>query len=204
MARAVEPPSDPRRPRAVARESTTGVGPFPPEVETDRLLLRRWETGDADWFAAVNAQREVVRFVNEGVPFTPAESRVVSARISEHWEQFGFGLWAVRDRATGAALGFAGVCHPLWLPDWAGEVEVGWRLRREAWGHGFATEAGHLALAAGFEALGLERIVAFVHPENRASVAVTQRLGMGPAGRIAHPFRDHELDVFEARRPAGG
>ena len=93
-------------------------------------------------------------------------------------------------------IGFAGVCHPGWLPGWERTVEVGWRLRRDAWGHGYATEAGRAGLAYGLERLGLPEIVAFIHPRNHRSAAVAARLGLELRERIPHPQRPHDLDVF--------
>ena len=96
-------------------------------------------------------------------------------------------------------LGFAGICHPLWFPAWAKRVEVGWRLRVDAWGSGYATEAGGEALRVGFDHLGLEEIYAFVHPDNHRSAAVSERLGMTLEERVRHPDRPHDLDVYVAR-----
>ena len=97
--------------------------------------------------AAVNADAEVMEFINDGVPLTRVESGIGSDRVAEHWRTYGFGLWAVIEKAGERMIGFAGVCHPLWLPGWERTVEVGWRLHRDAWGHGYATEAGRAGLA---------------------------------------------------------
>lgn len=169
------------------------------DPETERLRLMRWTRAHAIGLAAVNANAEVMRFLNGGVPLTRVESRLVSDRVLEHWKTYGFGLWAVVERESEKMVGFAGICHPLWFPGWAAKVEVGWRLRRDAWGRGYAGEAGREALRVGFEDRGLAEIVAFVHTENHRSAAVARRIGMTHEDRVPHPDRPHELDVFVAR-----
>jgi RimJ/RimL family protein N-acetyltransferase len=171
---------------------------FMRDGDTERLSLLRWRREHAPGLADVNASPEVMRFLNGGTPLTRVESTMVSDRVLRHWDDYCFGLWAVVEKGGGRMIGFAGICHPLWFPDWADGVEVGWRLHVDAWGQGFATEAGREALAAGFER-GLTEIVAFVHPENHRSAAVAARLGMTHEDRVLHPDRPHELDVFVAR-----
>src|SRR5213592_3265177 len=95
-----------------------------PDVYTGRLDLRRWESGDAAGLAELNGDPEVVEFVNDGVPFTRAESRLVSQKIAEHWTDYGFGLWSARRSGEQDLLGFIGVCPPLWFPECAHMVEV--------------------------------------------------------------------------------
>lgn len=165
-------------------------------VETDRLRLERWNRREhAAGLAEVNADPEVMRFVNAGAPFTRVQSRVQSDRVADHWRTYGFGLWAVIEKATGAMLGFAGLAHPLWLPGWERSVEVGWRLHRAAWGRGYATEAGRAALDYGFGPLQLGEIVALIHPDNDRSLAVASRLGLELRDRVRHPLRHEELTV---------
>jgi len=100
-------------------------------------------------------------------------------------------------------LGFVGLSHPRWFPALAPAVEVGWRLRREAWGKGFATEGGQAALEHGFDRLGLSEVIALVHPENARSAGVAERLGMRPRDEVPHPWRPHRLVVYATGRPAG-
>ena len=167
------------------------------DTEADRLRLERWDhDAHASRLAEVNADPEVCRFVGDGTAVPRAESDELSARIAWHWEHYGFGLWAVVVKESGAMIGFAGLCHPLWFPEMAERVEVGWRLRRDAWGHGYATEGGRAALQAGFGTLGLAEVVAFVHPANERSLAVTRRLGMAEEAELQHPARDHTVKIL--------
>ena len=169
------------------------------DATTERLLLERWAPEHAPALAAVNARPEVMRFLNGGTPLTRAESDGVSERVAEHWADYGFGLWAVIVRESGRVVGFAGICHPLWFPAHAREVEVGWRLHPDVWGRGYATEAGREGLRAGFRERGLREIMALVHPDNHRSAAVAERLGMVCERRLPHPDRPHEMDVYMAR-----
>jgi RimJ/RimL family protein N-acetyltransferase len=175
------------------------------DVDTERLRLARWRHREhAAGLADANAEAAVMRYLNGGTPLTRAESDAVSRRVQAHWETHGFGLWAAVERATGRMIGFVGVCHPTWFPAWAHTVEVGWRLHPDAWGRGLATEAARQALRSGFERRGLEEIVAFVHPENRRSEAVTARLGMKRSEQVAHPDHGHAMNVFRIRREDRG
>jgi RimJ/RimL family protein N-acetyltransferase len=117
------------------------------------------------------------------------ESDALVERIEAGFEANGFGLWALEVRATGEFIGFAGLDVPEFEAHFTPAVEIGWRLARSAWGHGYATEAGRAALAYGFEQAGLEEIVSFTTVANRRSRAVMERLGMShdPADDFDHP-----------------
>jgi RimJ/RimL family protein N-acetyltransferase len=164
--------------------------------DTERLNLRRWDGAHADEFAEMNADPEVMRFLNGGVGLSREESNEVSDHIAAHWEDYGFGLWAAIERSSGEMIGFLGICHPLWHPQHVEAVEVGWRLRRRAWGRGYATEGARASLEAGFGELGLDQILAFVHPQNGRSRAVMRRLGMTFLAAEEHPTRHHAMLVF--------
>jgi RimJ/RimL family protein N-acetyltransferase len=174
-------------------------------AQTERLRLERWShDAHGEGFAVMNAQPEVLRYLGGGSGMTRAESDAASAHIAAHWDAYGFGLWAAIERATGEMLGFVGLCHPLWWPAMIERVEVGWRLRREAWGAGYATEGARAALRAGFETLGLAEIVSFVDRGNERSLAVTRRLGMSVEGDVPHPSRaDTTVTILSTAAPAG-
>ena len=104
-------------------------------------------------------------------------------------ERQGWGLWAPEHRATGRFLGFTGLARPTFKAPFTPAVEIGWRLSRTAWGHGFATEAARAAAAFAFDELGLEELVSFTAEPNARSRAVMRRLGMrhDPADDFDHP-----------------
>jgi RimJ/RimL family protein N-acetyltransferase len=172
-------------------------------IDTGRLRLERWDhAAHGPGLAEVNAQPEVNRFVSAAAaPMPRDESDALSERIGAHWETYGFGLWAAMARESGQMIGFVGLCHPLWWPAMSERVEVGWRLRTEAWGQGYATEGARAALIAGFALLELPEIVAFVHPENERSLAVCRRLGMVEEAELPHPSRDHPVKILRTSAP---
>lgn len=174
---------------------------YPELLTTERLVLHRWRAPEhTAALAAVNADPEAVRFLNAGVPYTPEESARQSERFAAHWDRCGFGLWAIE--AEGDVVGFTGICHPGWFPEYAHEFEAGWRLHPAAWGKGYATEAGHAALAAAFTQLEPERIVALIDEGNDASTAVATRLGMRLDHTVADPHGSGLLLVYAAASPA--
>ena len=113
-------------------------------------------------------------------------------RIEAHWDSHGWGLWAVEVPDVAAFVGYVG----LWPADYVepGMVEVGWRLAREHWGHGYATEAAREGLRFGFETIGLPEIVSFTVPQNERSRRVMERIGLvrDPAADFDHPRVDRE------------
>jgi RimJ/RimL family protein N-acetyltransferase len=154
------------------------------ELETPRLILRRWREGDRDPFAALNADPAVMEhFVS---PLTRQESDDFVDGIEAHFDAHGWGLWAVEVKATTEFAGFIG----LWSPNWDPSLtEIGWRLAREHWGQGYATEGARAAIDDGFDRLGLEEIVSFTTVGNVRSQRVMQKLGMtrDPADDFDHP-----------------
>ena len=143
-------------------------------LETPRLLLRRFTSRDLDDFALMNADPDVMRYIGDGKPQTRAQTQMRLNAVLDHWEHRGFGLCAVIDKSTRAFIGFCG----LQYLDNTAEIEVGYRLARRFWGMGLATEAAGASLRYGFQELGLERIVAVVHPQNVASQSVVEKIGL--------------------------
>jgi RimJ/RimL family protein N-acetyltransferase len=100
-------------------------------------------------------------------------------------------------------VGFCGLTRPAWGGTKVqAEIEVGWRLRREAWGHGYATEAARAALDVAWGPLGLDRAIALIHPDNERSLAVAERLGMRVVGTTVHQPTRWRVLVLRADRPA--
>ncbi|MBO3089191.1 GNAT family N-acetyltransferase [Cellulomonas dongxiuzhuiae] len=153
-----------------------------PERRTTRLVMRQWTDADLEPFAALNADPEVMEHFP--APLTREASDALAARARAGLEANGWGLWAVE--VDGRFAGFTGLARPAWDPSL---VEVGWRLARWAWGHGYATEAARAALAVGFEEVGLTEIVSFTAVGNERSRAVMRRIGMtrDPADDFDYP-----------------
>jgi RimJ/RimL family protein N-acetyltransferase len=157
-------------------------------IRTERLLLRRWREADRQPFAAMNADPAVVEHLQG--PMSRERSDDFVDRIEAHWDARGWGLWAVEVPDVAPFIGYVG----LWPADYvtSGMVEVGWRLAREHWGHGYATEAARAALEYGFTTVGLAEIVSFTVPRNERSLRVMERIGLvrDPNGDFDHPRVD--------------
>lgn len=123
------------------------------ELRTPRLRLRRWRAEDEAPMAAINADPTVTEFLN--LVMDAAATAAFLRRIEEHWDEHGFGRWAVEPLTgplAGEMIGFVGVAYPTFLPELASRPELGWRLARESWGSGYATEAALLARDDAFTA----------------------------------------------------
>ncbi len=177
-----------------------------PRLQTPRLTLRRWRSGDREPFAAINADPRVMEHFL--APLSRGQSDELIERIEHGFDEHGFGLWALEVRGGGELIGLTGLSVPEFEAGFTPAVEVGWRLAATAWGQGYATEAARAALGFGFERCGLEEVVSFTSAGNRRSRAVMERIGMRrdaegdfdhpwiPAG---HPLRRHVL--YRVRAP---
>jgi RimJ/RimL family protein N-acetyltransferase len=166
-----------------------------PILLTERLRLRSFRAGDLDDYAAMYADREVLRYLACGMePWDLGRCWRHMAFTLGHWPLRHCGMWAVEDRETGAFLGSIGFAEPA---GWPG-CELAWALARRWWGYGYATEGARAALAYAFTVLGKERVVSLIHPENRASIRVAERIGERLQGRIHHLGR--EMLCFDIER----
>ena len=154
-------------------------------IRTERLVMRRWLDSDRAPFAALNADLETMRFFPRTLD--RAASDALIDRIETLFDQQGYGLWALESARTGEFIGFTGLNPmPGGVPG-AGGVEIGWRLARHAWHHGYATEAASAALAVAFDGIGLNEIWSMTAVLNEPSQAVMRRLGLTEAARFSHP-----------------
>ena len=140
---------------------------------TERLLLRPFREEDLEPWAALNADPAVTEYLGE--PLSRDECDRIAVAVNERYAADGFGFLAVERRTDGAFLGAAGLSREQWYPE---DLEIGWRLAREYWGQGYATEAAASWLDHGFTTMGLPRIIAVTDTPNHRSIAVMRRLGM--------------------------
>ncbi len=169
-------------------------------------MLRRWRPSHLEALAELHADPEVMATL-AAAPFTKEQSDRFARHQELGFEHFGHSMWAL-ELASGELIGAAGLTAVIFEAPFTPAVDVGWRLARRHWGHGYATEAGRAALGYGFGVLGLDEILAFTSVANRRSEAVMVRLGMtrDPAGDFDHPnvavgdpLRPHIL--YRLRRP---
>ena len=163
---------------------------------TARLRLRPWTTSPEDLARLddIYGRDEVTRWLG-GSPSIPSAELVARwAAVSAADDRFG--CWAI-EPLDGRPVAGTVLFKPL--PNGVGEVEVGWHLHPDSWGHGYATEAARAVIDRGF-ALGLPEVYAVVRPGNEASLAVCRRLGMAPLGRMRRWY-DVELEAFRLMAP---
>jgi RimJ/RimL family protein N-acetyltransferase len=162
-------------------------------LETGRLRLRRFVPADADLLGALDADPEVMRYITYGQP-TPRSAYVetyLPRWFAIYQAQPGLGYFAAERRDTGEFLGWLHLRDDRIEPEY---VELGYRLKRSAWGHGYATEGARALLAHGFNGLGLARISARTLLGNRASQHVMEKCGLRRVGEFVYA-----QDVIDGR-----
>jgi RimJ/RimL family protein N-acetyltransferase len=166
------------------------------ELRTARLRLRAWTTSAADLarLTDIYSREEVSRWLGGPPSVSPEELVARWALVHDLDQRFGCRAIELPDGSVAGTVLF----KPL--PNGVGEVEVGWHLHPDSWGHGYATEAAAAVIEQGFQA-GLPEVYAVVRPGNEASLAVCRRLGMAPLGRFRRWY-DVELEAFRLMAPA--
>jgi RimJ/RimL family protein N-acetyltransferase len=173
-------------------------------AETDRLTLRRFTQADEDNLFELNSDPAVMRYLTGGRP-TPRDvvrTRTIPTFLA-YYERFeGFGFWAAQEKATERFVGWFHFRPPLpdasppgWLAD--GQIEIGYRLRRSAWGMGYATEGSRALIDKGFIEFGVQRVVAETTMDNWASRRVLEKSGLTLVGTFACAG----LEAFEEGEP---
>ena len=171
-----------------------------PRLETERLLLRRWDVeADLDAYAALCADPEVMRYIGDGDTRTRVECAEQLMAFELSWTKLGFGLFAAEPVDSGELVGFVGLAIPDFLPEIMPAVEIGWRLSRTSWGKGYATEAARAVLAFSFDELGFERLVSVHVVGNDASGNVMKKIGMHLDRETTHPRNGRAVRVLRDR-----
>lgn len=168
-------------------------------MRTRRLLLERVRLEHVGDISRLMRDPRVARTLSpDGRP--PSEQDVMesTAEKERHWERYGFGMWLVRELATGEAVGRGGL-QWTYISD-LGEVEAAWAIVPERWGEGLATELAQASIQSAFGPLGMRSIIAFTLPHNRASRRVMEKTGFEYERDIVHVGLPHVL----YRRTAAG
>jgi RimJ/RimL family protein N-acetyltransferase len=156
-------------------------------LTTARLRLVPFADDHVDGLHALNSDLEVMRYIS-GRPETLEETIAVVERVKQRWLKFGYSWWSFMDHVSGELVG-AGCLQNLRreatsAPDPGCPLEIGWRLRRDRWGQGLATEAAQAIATFAFNELQAAELYAVCDPANAASANVMKRLGM--------TFRGHQ------------
>jgi ribosomal-protein-alanine N-acetyltransferase len=145
-----------------------------PIIKTERLTLRAFAKEDAEPLQEILSEDGVLQFFpNTNPPSLEGMEKFIAGQL-RHWDERGFGWWAVTDAITQYLLGWSGLQY---LPD-TDEIEIGYLLKKSHWGKGLATEGAEQGVRMGFEQLELDFIVGIVHPENIGSHRVLEKLGL--------------------------
>jgi RimJ/RimL family protein N-acetyltransferase len=142
-------------------------------LETERLILRMLNLDDAESYARICADPEVMRYLGEGKPLSTLEAWRHMAFIVGHWQLLGYGHFAVEEKSSGKLVGRLGFLNPAGWPGF----ELGWTLARESWGQGYASEGARRALRYAFEDLDRDHVISLINPDNKPSIKVAERLG---------------------------
>lgn len=169
-------------------------------LESARLRLRPWRDTDLAEFAQMCTDPQVMRYFP--APLSRLESAAFIGRVRGHFAEYGYGLWALERKDTGAFIGFTGLMNVGFDAPFAPAVEIGWRLVPEHWGLGYASEAAWAVLRCAFDRLALDQVVSFTTESNLASQKVMQAIGMQrdrlgdfehPKLAPGHPLKSHVL-----------
>ncbi|WP_168400069.1 GNAT family N-acetyltransferase [Acinetobacter indicus] len=162
-------------------------------LQTPRLILRQWQDSDAAPFIQMCADPEVMRyFLN---PLTEQQSLAFMQRIQNFIATHGWGLFAVELKSSGEFIGFIGLHQHLEHYDFAPCIEIGWRLAKQYWHNGYATEGSKAVLDYAFRELQLDNVVSFTTVLNTPSEKVMHKIGLSKVKTFAHPLvpADHPL-----------
>ena len=162
-------------------------------LETERLTMRMFRESDLDEYAEMCADADVMKYLG-GATMSRSEAWRSMATLLGHWQLRGFGLWAVEERASGQLVGRVG----CWQPEgWPG-MEIGWSLRKQFWGRGYATESAQAALDVALTRLRFTHVISLIQPENQRSIRVARRLGMRLEGQTI--LLDHPVQIYGLRQ----
>jgi len=169
---------------------------------TPRLVFRRYQPGDKVRLSELNADPAVMEFFPSTVG--EAGTQAIVQRIEQHFETYRYTFFSVERRDKGQFIGLIGLMHPSFEAHFTPCVEIGWRLHKDAWGQGFATEGAKACLGYAWRELELQRVYSFTALPNRPSERVMQKIGMRKVGTFEHPqleeghwLRTHVLYCIE-------
>ncbi|TGK26889.1 GNAT family N-acetyltransferase [Leptospira stimsonii] len=163
------------------------------KFESERLILREWEEGDRIPFAEMSSDPFVMKYFPSIL--TREESDRFIAKVENHFQKFGYGLWVLETKRNREFIGFTGFMNVGFSSFFTPAVEIGWRLHSSFWNYGYATEAANACLRYGFSTLKLPEIVSFTSVLNEKSRSVMERIGLKEIGFFSHPNlpKDHIL-----------
>jgi ribosomal-protein-alanine N-acetyltransferase len=172
------------------------------DIETPRLLLRRWKASDLNSLVELNANPEVMRYFP--APHPKERTKQFYDLIQEEFSEYGYGLYAVEEKSSGIFIGYTGFHWATFDTDFSPCIEIGWRLHNHYWNKGYATEGAKACLAHGFTNLGFNKVYSFTTISNVPSQNVMKKIGMrffkyfdNPDIPDNHPQKPHVCYVID-------
>lgn len=167
-----------------------------PWLQSLRIDLREFTRDDFDDLFRLDSDPRVMKYINGGKPSTRKDVEAALSRVARYYRSwYGLGVWRASRRDNGEFIGW----YSLKYTPPTCDVEVGYRLLRDAWGLGFATEGATELVRYGFEDLGLDKIIGVTHPGNRVSQRVLMKAGLKDAGFVRR-YYGKRLRLFVATR----
>ena len=166
-------------------------------LETQRLILKTPELSDLDDLIALRTDPDVMQYINDGSIQTIEQVHEHLINFAPYFEKHGLGFFLAFEKETGRFIGQAGLFH-VNFNDSQPDIEVAYRLHKKFWGKGYATELASALIQWGFKHLSIEKIIAFVHPENGSSRRVMEKSGMRYQGVV--PYKHLQLPCYAAIR----
>lgn len=153
--------------------------------ETPRLRFRDWKETDLEPLSRLNADEQVMKYFPKTL--STEESNSMYHYIKSEFKKCGFGLYAVETKGNKDFVGFIGFHRATFAADFTPCIEIGWRLKKEAWGNGYATEGALACLHYGFHHLGFHEVYSFTADKNAPSKKVMMKIGMEFVKMFHHP-----------------
>jgi len=153
--------------------------------KSERLGFRTWTNDDLEEFAKLNADEEVMKHFPKVLSRREVENFI--GRLNKHFSEKGFTYYATDILETKECIGMIGLAFQEYKTKYTPAIDIGWRLKRSAWGKGYATEGAKECLNYAFNELGIERIISVCTLKNNKSENVMQKIGMTKLGEFIHP-----------------
>lgn len=153
--------------------------------KSERLGFRNWNDNDLTEFSKINADLEVMEYFPN--PLTKTETLEFIVRLQKHYEKNGYNYFATEILETGELIGFIGLAFQEYKTEFTPATDIGWRLKRSAWGNGYATEGAKRCLEFAFKELNLEKIISVFTEKNIKSESIMKKIGMEKIGKFIHP-----------------
>jgi RimJ/RimL family protein N-acetyltransferase len=157
--------------------------------QSKRLGFRNWKKTDLEEFARLNADPEVMEHFPERL--TKSEVKELIVKLRDHFSLKGYTYYATERLETREFVGMIGLAYQEYKADFTPAVDIGWRLKRNIWGKGYATEGAKRCLKYAFRELGLQKIVSVCTVKNYKSENVMKKIGMTKKGVFNHPECTH-------------